>query len=539
MENNSSRDIKISAGPVSTIIYMIYFTLLFGARAIGLYDGQAVYNTVLILGMVLFVLKIATTKHSVIEYLVIALFLFLGCVVYYSSGEKGLLIYFTMMLGMKAVDKAKVMKLGFVILSISFSVLYLLSVTGCIENINYMNKRGGYGFLMRHSLGYPYPNTTHTTFLVLLILFFYLAKEKPLKDQIRYSVVAMILNGLLYIYTVSLTGILSVTVYLAVNIYFHARKNRSKFENVLIFLVFPVSILFSILGPILLKGEAFEFMDKLLHKRYLYAHYFLENEHLSPFGSYFAEAPTSWYMLDNSFLYLFLQLGVITFVTVCLVYIQWIIHTIKYNEIAEMAVMITFCFIGMSDPFLFNLSYKNLTFIFIGAWLFKHLEDATAKLPESLKGEVVVLPTCKVKMVLTSTITRLGTAVLTAIKKEFNSHLVTYLVLFVIIASCGAFTYKTVTPEPKTLYVDTATVDPYFSHKSTEMTPEDVNAALANGDLVESYSEDDPVMYIFTGSAPHLEYLRNILSCGLVSGSLLVLAVVSGRAILVDQKDKK
>ena len=78
--------------------------------------------------MVFCIFKIATTKHTVIEYIVIALFLGLGGLVYYCSGEKGLLIYFTMMLGMKAVEKTKVIKLGLAILSISFSVLFLLNI---------------------------------------------------------------------------------------------------------------------------------------------------------------------------------------------------------------------------------------------------------------------------------------------------------------------------------------------------------------------------------------------------------------------------
>ena len=39
---------------LSEIIYLAYFTVMFGARAIGLYEGMLPYNIMLVIGMLLF-----------------------------------------------------------------------------------------------------------------------------------------------------------------------------------------------------------------------------------------------------------------------------------------------------------------------------------------------------------------------------------------------------------------------------------------------------------------------------------------------------
>ncbi len=79
---------------LSELIYLAYFTVMFGARAIGLYEGMLPYNIMLVTGMLLFLLKIAMTRHTYGEYLLIGVLLFISLIVYYNTGEKGLLLYF-------------------------------------------------------------------------------------------------------------------------------------------------------------------------------------------------------------------------------------------------------------------------------------------------------------------------------------------------------------------------------------------------------------------------------------------------------------
>ena len=167
---------------LSEIIYLAYFTVMFGARAIGLYEGMLPYNIMLVIGMLLFLLKIAMTRHTFAEYLLMGTLLFISLIVYYNTGEKGLLLYFTMMLGMKNVSLKRVMKWAAAILSISFTVLVFLSVFGWKQDITYLNDRAGFGQVLRRSLGYPYPNTLFTTYIILMVLIMYVLGKQTKKE---------------------------------------------------------------------------------------------------------------------------------------------------------------------------------------------------------------------------------------------------------------------------------------------------------------------------------------------------------------------
>ena len=318
---------------VYELIFCIYFAVMFGARAIGLYEGLFVYNISLVAGLILFGLKILSTRLYLGEYLICFFLVGLSLLVYVNTGEKGLRLYFSLMLSMKMIDSKKVFRLGLYILGLSFFILFFLSASGLINELNHMNKRSGFGYVLRHSLGYPYPNTAHTTLLILIIFFFYLFEYKDAKSLIKASSFAMVINVLIYLYTVSLTGLISITIYLILNIYFCLRSNKSYIEKAIINLCFPIIVSFSILGPILAKGEAFDFLNDLLHKRYEYALYYLQNEKITLLGSKFKVPPTNWYMIDNSFLYLFLQLGIIPFILIAALYILWIFYLVKENNI--------------------------------------------------------------------------------------------------------------------------------------------------------------------------------------------------------------
>ena len=136
---------------LAELLYMCYFTIMLGAKAIGLYEGQTAYNVCLVIGAIFFACKILTTKHNAIELLTIIALLALGIAVYAQSGEKSLLIYFTMMLGMKCVSISRVFKVGGSIWMTSFVLLYVLSVVGVIPEFSYALNRRGWPVILRHS----------------------------------------------------------------------------------------------------------------------------------------------------------------------------------------------------------------------------------------------------------------------------------------------------------------------------------------------------------------------------------------------------
>lgn len=371
---NTNNKILIS---VQELIYLLYFGVMFGARAIGLYEGLLIYNISLVIGMFFFCLKILVTKHSIIEYIIMTLLLGEALLVYANSGEKGILLYYTLILGMKNVSRKRLEKYACIIISLSFTILTFLTSLKMVNDITYSVTR--FGEILRHSLGYPYPNTLMTTYIILIMLIFSTISMQTKKHLICASIFFEFIGILLYIYSVSNTGIIVTTFYLLINYYFQTRKNFSTNRSVLINMIYPLCIFIAIPLPFFtIKSEHLsKVLTKLTHSRWMLSQYYLSNEKISLFGSRFDEVFSSTgyaYMIDSSFLYSFLQVGLVTFIIVTILHLGMIkYHTTNSNNV-EIAIIISLCLLGLSDPFLFNLSYKNILFVYIGEWFWLLLQ---------------------------------------------------------------------------------------------------------------------------------------------------------------------
>ena len=517
--------------PLYELVYLIYFAVMFGARAIGLYEGTTLYNVTLVAGVLLFGAKVLMTQHSLFEYLWMGALLLLSFVVYYCSGEKGILLYFTMMLGIRGVSRDRTLRLGLTILGIGFPVLTLLTQLGLIDELSRMNERSGIGFMLRHALGYPYPNTMHTTYLILVILILYLYEARDLGSLIRLELLLMAGNCYLYFMAFSNTGFITVTFYLLLHLFFMWRGKPGRVLGVLIELVFPLTVAFSVLGPMLIGGDAFRFMDRLLHNRYRYARYFLENESVTPFGSYFHQTPNNWYMIDNAFLYLFLQLGVVTFIVVCAIQLYMIHMMVRGGRMKELAIIITFCLIGMSDPFLYNLGYKNITFIFAGECLFLLSDKLCEKgVPAILRRKLCMIPAGQREIAMPGKLSRTMKDLDIRISAHLKTHVKRYLIIFAVAALLGGGAYALLRTPPTVLYVDEWTNDPY--NKKTEklyLTEAEQTALAERGEAIfEDYLGPEEPLHAYEGTAPRFEYMRGIVTCALMVGCAAVLGGLTG-----------
>ncbi len=383
-------DKKIS---IAEIVYLAYFAVMFGARAAGLYESLMLYNISLVLGAGLFALKIVVTKHTLFEYLIMLILIGMSLLVYYNTGEKGLLLYMTMILGMKGVSLARVEKWALTILGICFPTLVFLSVTGIIQDIAYSaDGRAFFGSVMRRSLGYPYFNTMFTTYIVMVVLVMLCAGYQDRKTLILSSIFFEVIGVYLYIYSCSNTGIIVLTFYLAVNFFFQLMRGIGKGLGVLLQLVYPLGMLISIGAPLLINGSMFSLFDKIFHNRFNYANYYLTNEPVTLFGVRFGPTPNSNYIIDSSFLYSFLQLGVIPCILLTAMMLIMISYMVRNNRRLELAVIVAFCLLGMSDPFFYNLYYKNLMMLFVGSLFYNNwLPSIETKLPDVCRREFCVI----------------------------------------------------------------------------------------------------------------------------------------------------
>ncbi len=496
---------------LAEIIYYCYFAVMLGAKAIGLYEGQLAYNVCLVIGAGLFACKLLTTKHTIKELLMIILFISLGGIVYLQSGEKSLLIYFTMMLGVKDVPLERVFKVGGLIWLISFVSLYVLAVIGVIPEYSYTLLRTGWPIILRHSLGYPHPNTLHASFFVLVAFILYISRELPKKYITAITIALFFGNAYVFMYSVSRNGFFVVCIYLCLNTYLCWRDNRSKFEDAVLMSVIPVSVISIVVCPLILRGEVYDFFNTIFAGRFEFTHYYLTYRSLGLFGIREIPVPKPGYVLDSSYVYLLFRLGLASFFVVIGLMLLTTYNAIKNNRNAEIALLLSFSLYGILEQLLFNQSYKNLTFLFMGAYLFKiivrHEEKGFALIDGSSFGVVF-----DEKEHERNPFTPL------------NIWLFTFLI-FIIIGIVTSILYAVIVPYPSDIYIPYSEECTSGNGIETYLSEEDVKQMRKEGIIIRGYENATiPLYKMRNKSVAKMERIRYTVSYGLWAGTIACIA---------------
>lgn len=372
MSENIQNEMTIK---LSELLYLIFFSLMLFAKGIGLYDGQTVYKIFLLLAFACAAMKMCIMEYTNKEWLIILLLLGLATVVYRVSGEKGILICMVTVVAMKQVTVKRVFLTGTVVWTLAMagrltvSLLSLEHVQTAVQTKNFL------GALLRYFMGYPHPNVLHISYFVLTAFFIYCLKDR---FNWKHAFVLMIGNVVLFLYSYSFTGALIVVMYLALSLWAR-RKKVTRVEYWIAEAAFPICVLFSIVLPVALTGRAFELVDKLFNNRIHFASYFLTLQNMSLVGNNLAEITTDIITMDNSFVFALVIYGVPVFLLICAGYLMMIHRFVKQKRKMELAMVICFLVAGITEPFLFNTSFKNLTLLFIGEQLFELLKQKQQK----------------------------------------------------------------------------------------------------------------------------------------------------------------
>jgi len=500
---------------LAEIMYLCYFAVMLGAKAIGLYEGQTAYNVCLVIGAVFFALKILFTKHSVKEYVAIFLILLLGVLVYRQSGEKSLLICFTMMLGMKGVSDRRIFKVGSIIWITSFVTMYVLAVIGVIPEYASTMLRAGWPTILRHSLGYPHPNSLHASYFVLVVFVLYLCKDLSKSYLSAVSVALFLGNLYVFMYSLSRNGFIITCVYILFNAYMFFRKKRTKLENVLIMALLPIGLIFILLLPLITSGEVFESFNRHLAGRFEFTRYYLTYQPLRLFGIESIPTPqnTYVYVIDSSYVYLIFRLGLVAFFLVIAMMLFTLYDALKNDRRAEVALLLSFYLYGIIELYLFNQSYKNFTFIFIGMWFFRCLQKKPAK-------EFSIVGNKDLYLTLGNGNTERYPIV------PANVWLVSVLSL-IIVGVLTSLIYVTFVPAPKDIYLPRAEEMDSGDGVPTYLTEEEVAELRKEGNIIRGYvDENTPVYRMQSKSVAKVEHIRFVFSYGLWAGSIAFLVVL-------------
>ena len=359
-----NQEIKVS---ISELLYYIFFSILFFAKAIGLYDGQLIFKCCLVTAFVFVFAKIILTSYSFAQAAMTAFLVLLGIVIYRNSGEKSALIFLVTMIGFKNISMERLVKVGLWIWGTGFGLLVVKSLL--VPRSDYVMADDKFGItVLRRGLGYSHPNVLHVSYAILVVLILLSIKNEK-KRQSAY-LWAFVGNFIVYLYSASNTGFMLVLMFLVLNIYFSRRKTYSILEKIMIILVFPACVIFSLLAPLLVDPDSklASLMNKLLNNRFYASRLYMQENPLTLFGQRIYASHT--YALDNSYVTLFIYGGLVLFVLVCAGYLYAIWTSLKKQDSTSLSILLSFVIAGVIEPFLFNLSFKNISLLVIAGVLF-------------------------------------------------------------------------------------------------------------------------------------------------------------------------
>lgn len=364
---NSGSDHKACITIEETLYYAM-FSLLLCLKGIGLEEGSVLFRTGLGLAAILFTAKILIGKYSIKELAVIAAGIAWGIFAFLHVGSLSILIYALMVMGMKNVSVSRVMKVGAVV----WGSCFLATITAALflnrAGVQLVHEKLGLGPVLRESLGYSHPNVLHVTYIVLMAFVLYVCKKKAVWKTITLLLVG---DVLVFMYSMSYTGLLISLGLVIVYLYFIYRCQITIGERIAVVSVLPLCVLMSIL-PVALDPQSgiYRILNSALNNRAWAIKLFFDVYPQTILGQRIIRDNFS---LDNSYIYALAWYGIAYLLMIICCYTILIWKCLKQNRRKELAIIISFLIAGITEQFLFNTSIKNITFVFMGEMLFEML----------------------------------------------------------------------------------------------------------------------------------------------------------------------
>lgn len=500
---------------LSEILYYISFSLILMAKGLGFYDGQPFFKICLLLSIAAWIGKMWLTQYTIKEFAMIFGLVGLGGLVYLVSGEKGALLYILMITGLKNVPIRRVFTIGAAVFSISFLGTAWLNALHLIDGPFKVHEKLGMGMIIRWGLGQSHPNVLHISFLVFVMLAVYL-----LGNKFSWKTAAFLMAGniLIFLYSVSSTGVIAVTFYLMLSVYWRYRKKLGAVERILIQLVLPMCLIYSLLAPLMLQGELFEKVNDITNTRLSLARRFLTTNPITPFGTKLSEIITSQLTMDNAYVFAFVTYGIVLFAVIVVAYFLLVHKYCKEQKGGELSIMLACFLAGIMEPFLFNTSYKNISLLFMKALLFEEEKETAVRMPGYFDKEYKVSFE-KIYQIAED------------VKKVIRNRKKVILILLLAGILAGSFGYQLLYERPQRILVPESACDVGVIQR-TEESLETVYLALeenvtAETDQVIGFVNEEMRMIIYSGGIVQMEYIRGLVCSGMTTGTVLIALAIA------------
>lgn len=363
------------------VLYIIFYCVILAGKVLGLSEDSYLYKALLLTGLILLIAKTLISAYTRQSFILTIAIYSMAIVSYIRSEDLGILLCCAILAGINGCQLRHVLIPVSCLWGGAFVFMTIATQTGLLPDQYLIHNKAGLGYIVRSSFGYPHPNVLHISFLMItcLILADY-GKTKTFK----LTILLFLINCYIFIFSVSFTGFLITTFYLLLNTILKMRPASSQeeghiwhFLDLLMLLAFPFCVLFSVAGPVLFHGSLYDLCDRLVHHRFVLSNFYLTQEKFSLFGHILLNTPDANRSIDCSYVYLLVHNGWIPFLFFCASYMIAIWSSIREREYQYTCVLLACTIAGVTEPFLFNTSFKNVSLLFVGNFLFHLLQPQT------------------------------------------------------------------------------------------------------------------------------------------------------------------
>lgn len=345
------------------IEYYLFFAVIATAEGLNKGSSNKIVFLFSILSIVFLGYKIIASDYTLHELLFIA---FLGCfsiLLYLQTGKIGGVLSLAALMGLKGVDKNKLIHICFYLRLFAFLILVLLTMFGVITNNKITHIRGD-NSVIRSSMGFSHPNQFHIAFVILLLLYLYLYFNK-IKGS--HLLILAVINLLIYYRSYSRTSTLIGFMAILLMIWFRSNI-LTRLRKLFCYGILPFCFSISILPPILYEYiPGIRSVDRLLQWRITFGKHYLFNYPITLFGNNLNQDPI---VLDNSYIEFIINYGLVFTLFYIGLHILLIHRFLKFGSKKELLLIACFSVYGITEAFLPNL-FSNISMIFIGDLFFR------------------------------------------------------------------------------------------------------------------------------------------------------------------------
>ena len=500
--------------------FYLYFIIMVGAKGLGFINGSVEYKVCIVIAMLFLALKLLVGKYCIAEYVVIALLLFLCTYIWHITGNQCFFICISLVVAFKGISAKKAFGIGAFIWTLAFIIQIITQLLNIRTRDFVIHNKYGLGYIIRWALGYSHPNVLQISYAIMIMYLFFVFR--PLGKRLVKSIVISTLGACyIFMYSLSTTGMLLYVMFIFFVLIFELRREhgikKGKISKILLKSIFPLSVGFSVFAPALLSGKTFEIADRLMTTRLSLSRKFYNDYGLSLFGKNFTGLPAS-VTLDCSYTRLLIYGGAVLFIIVCVGYILMINDAVNEENSSDNSfkLAIIFCTViaGISEPFMFNESFKNLTLIFIGEWFFTKVSkwETNSNTYCIIKSSNVSIPIMINRNKVLEEIVRMKDSI----------RLITVIAL--LCATMGTVFYSFSVDLPDRVYALRTSCDTDDNSESVYLTEEEVSEFSSNDDvLILNYKDSKTALLCFSGRIIEIEYIRGMISSFVWGGIAAIL----------------